>query len=260
MNVLTIIKTGTKWVTGNWQLALASLLIAAGIGCYVKYELTVAKLAKEVSKRQDAEARLDTLKVVLRGAAGRDSTVYYQRLATTYDTAVKSLRAQLKKAGTSAAVTSLSVAPRGVTATATDTLPFPGRPVVDSNRPRLLYQPADSTLTIAHHVDGPPADVDVSLGLRFVPDTLSPKLLADWNVRVQPRKIPITVDVGCRPDGAPDVVLRAPDWAPVEDAKTNAAEGLCARPPSAGKKILGLLEKIGLVGAGTVGGWAVFHH
>lgn len=226
------------WVTKNWVLTCAIILVGAAVGAWARYEVVVNRLATEVGRRQTAEAKLDTLRVVFTDTIAK--VVVYNRLATVNDSTVKSLRTQLKKAGQSAATTITTVAPKEVVATGTDVIPLPEKVTVDSQALKARYVLTDAPLELTHAIPGPPADIDITVNLTVIApsDSQLPRLVAAWRVDVKPRKIGVTVDVGCRPDGTPDVLLSSPDWAPVETAKTNAEEGLCARPPSVIKQVL----------------------
>jgi hypothetical protein len=183
----------------HWQLSLFIAVLLA-LGAYIavlRNQLTDAIIAKN-----NAEAAADTLKVKYRD----DSTVVVGILAFQSDQ-LKTLRDSLDLAGKSKVNTQLTVKPK---------------PKRETHAPPP--EPWGETVLLYDSVVGPPVDIKAAVALTPEPDSTVSQL---WEWQIDPTPIPLTVDVGCLERLKPDVLVRSPPWATIEDVTTNVTTDVC---------------------------------
>jgi hypothetical protein len=182
----------------KWLIAGALLAVSA-LGYIVHLRAERDELLLD---KNNAEARADTLKLKYKN----DSIVVVGILGFTR-TQLSTLRDSLKLTGKTKTVTQLTVRP-------------------DASRHEHADQPvsADAEITLTDSVVGPPADIRATARLRALADS---SVRADWTWNVRPSPMHLTVDVGCLAKYKPDVVIRGPSWARVENVQTEIARDVC---------------------------------
>ncbi len=189
----------TKLKVAFWLLSLLVFIVG------IRHALDARDQAER--RAADAEARLDTLRVV---SQTRTLTIV-GKLATYFDSTIRHLAPKALPV----TATELAVVPRD-TAYVHDT---------------VVVSRGDSVLEVSDSGTGPP--VSYAARVTLSRDSTD-RWLARWGVTLHPSPIPLTVDVHCLPGQKPEVMVESPSWVTVSALKTNAGEQVCGKPPNGG--------------------------
>ncbi len=187
-----------------WVAALA--FAAAAVAGYVKH--LQSENERLVVERNNAEAEADSVKVKYHN----DSVVVVGILGVTR-TELVGLRKQLKLAGTTKTVTTIEAQPQAVDTTHED------QPV----------ESGDNVLVLSDSVVGPPADVRATVKLIAGADS---SMRASWVWSIQPRPIPLTVDIGCLEKHKPEILVKSLPWVKVSQIKAEMDPDVCSHEAS----------------------------